>query len=163
MKRKITDINANQIIRSGDPAWYFLGELLLSEILAYPRSYELTDGLWVQTVCELRMPLDCVENIKRTLAGFARSAWVQAKQGKLDTPGRIYLFCHQKILNDVNSAQPPNYTETAGEHIKMGHLSTVKMNGAWGYFVIEKGGKLLTGSSMPCWNSIDLYLYKEGE
>ncbi len=160
----MADINANQRIRSEDPAWYFLGELLLSEILAYPRRDELTNGLWVQTVRELRMPLECVENIKRNLTGFARDAWGQLKQGQLDTPGRIRLFCQQKILNDANSAKPPNYTETAGEQFKkMSHLSPAKMNGGWGYFVIEKGGKLLTGSSASSWYSIDLYLYREGE
>ncbi len=159
----MADTDANPRTRSDDPAWYFLGELSLSEILAYPRRDELTDGLWVQTVRELSMPLECVENIKRTLTGFARNDWVHAKQGKLDMPGRIRLFCQQKILNDANSAKPPMYTETAGEHIKMSHLSSAKLNGGWGFFVIEKGGKLLTGSSAPSWYSIDLYLYREGE
>ncbi len=159
----MADVDANQEIRSDDPAWHFLAELSLSEILADPGWDELTDGLLFQTERKLGMPPECIENIKKTLSGCAKEAWVQFKQGRLEGPGRIRLFCQQKILNDTNLAMPPKHTETAGEHIKMSHHSTAKMNGGWGFFVIEKGGKLLTGSFAPSWISVDLYLYKEGE
>ncbi len=159
-KRKMTDINANQKIRSDGPAWYFLGELLISEILAFHRRDELTDGLWVQTVCELSMPLECVDNIKKTLTGFASDAWVKFEQEKLDVPGRVRLFCQKKIIDNANSTEiTPYHAEHPIDLIKGVHPSVAKIKGGWGYFVIEKGGDVLTDSS----NSVDLYLYKEGE
>ena len=38
-----------------------------------------------------------------------------------------------------------------------------EITGAWGYFLIERGGGFSPGSSTGTYNLIDLYLYKEGE
>ncbi len=165
MKRKITDINANPKLRSDDPAWYFMGELLLSEILAYPRRDELTNGLWVQTVRELRMPLECVENIKRTLTGFARGAWMHAKQGKLDTPGRIRLFFTRKLIEDLSSGKTPktSFSECTIESGQMIPYSGTQMFGGWGYFLIERSANFSPGSSGEPHHFVDLYFYTEGK
>ncbi len=161
----MADIDTDQRIRSDDPAWYFLADLSLSEILADHRRDELTNGLWVQTVRELGVPLECEENIKRTLTGFARDAWGHFKQGKLEVPGRMRLFCQQKIIDDANSTDTTRFihTEQAAENEQMIHHSGAKMNGGWGYFLIERGVNESTGSPVRPWISVDLYLYKEGE
>ncbi len=161
----MANIDTDQRIRSGDPAWYFLVDLSLSEILADHRSDERTDGLWVQTVRDLGVPLECVDNIKRTLTGFARDAWGHFKQGRLEAPGRMRLFCQQKIIDDANSTETTRFihTEQAPENEQMIHHSSSKMNGGWGYFLIERGVNVSAGSPGGSWISVDLYLYKEGE
>lgn len=134
---------------------------MLSEILAYQKRDELKDGLWVQTVCELSIPLECVENIKRTLTVFASDVCVKFEQERLDMPGRVRLFCQKKIIDNANSTEITRlyHAEHPIDLIKSIHHSAAKIKGGWGYFVIEKGGDVLTDS----WNSVDLYLYKEGE
>ncbi len=160
----MTDTDTNPRIGYDDPAWYFLAELSPGEISADHRD-ELMHGLWVQTLRELGMPFECVENIHRTLAGLARDAGGYFKQESMEVPGTIRLFCQKKMIDDANSTKirRPCATGLAGEQIKMIEHSTAKMNGGWGYFVIERGGNGLAGSPAHSWKAVDLYLYKEGE
>jgi len=163
---KDANINANQNFGSDDSIWYFLAEFSLSEfLLDRDRSDELTVGVLRQVVQELGILPECVENIEMTLAGFATEALVRFQQGGLELPGRVRLFCQKKIIDDVNSgsaAARPNHTEQVMEHAQMILDSSTKMNGGWGYFLIKRGSNVSTGSPTRSWNSVDLYLYKEG-
>ncbi len=122
--------------RSDDPLWYYLAEFSLSEFLSdHDRRDELAAGLLFQAVRELSMPPECVENIEMTLAEFAREALEHFKQGGLEISGRICVFCQKKVIT----------------------------NGGWGYFLIERGSSSSPGSTRLSRNSVDLYLYEEGE
>ncbi len=121
--------------RFDDPLWHFLAEFPLSEFLSdHERSGVLAAGALYRTVRELGMPPECAANIEMTLAGFAVEAQEHFKQERLEIPGRIRVFCQNKLIT----------------------------NGGWGYFLIERSSAS-AGSAGPSWNSVDLYLYEEGE
>ena len=158
--------NANHDLRSDDPVWYFLSEFSLSEFMSdYDRRNELTAGFLTQTVRGLGISPECVENIEMKLTGFTKDALAHFKQGRLESPGRIRVFCQKKAIDDANSTKTsgPYNTEQAMEHAQIIHHSGTKMNGGWGYFLIERGGNVSAGSCVSSWNSVDVYLYKEGE
>lgn len=163
---KNQNINANQQLRSDDPVWYFLAEFSLSEFMSdRDRTGDLTARLLFQTVRELGIPPDCVENIEMTLTGFAKEALMHFRQGRIELPERIRLFCQKKMIANANSAKTsmPYDAEPGMEHAPAIPYPGAKTNGGWGYFLIERGGNLSAGSSVRSWNPIDLYLYKEGE
>jgi hypothetical protein len=115
---------------------------------------------------ELDMPLECVENIAKLVTQFVKDSPVQHKHKGLEFRARIRIFCQQKIINDADAARAtlrPYHTEQAMEHSPLLLDIGTKMNGGWGYFLIERGGgNSSTGLSVGSWNSVDLYLYKEG-
>lgn len=158
--------NANQNFRSGNPVWYLLAEFALSEILfEHGQGYGPKDRCLFQVVKELGMSLECVENIEITLAGFAKEALAHFKQGNVELPGRIRVYCQNKIIEYVNSARADSrscHAEQSVEHLQLIYQSTAKMGG-WGYFLIERAGNVPVDSLDGSWKTIDLYLYKEGE
>ena len=99
---------------------------------------KITAGLLSQTVQELSMPIECVENIEMTLRSLAREALAHFEQGRVELPWRIRIFCKKKMID--------------GE-----------MKGGWGYFVIERSRDSSTSDCTEPHHFIDLYLYKEGE
>jgi hypothetical protein len=118
-----------------------------------------------QEVKELGLPPECVENIEITLAGFAKEALAHFKQGKVELPGRIRVYCQNKIIDDANSARAnsrPYHAEQSVEHLQMIYQSSA-IKGGWGYFLIERGGNVPVDSLEGSRNTIDLYLYKEGK
>jgi len=158
--------NAKQNFRSDDPVWVLLAELSLRDFLSdYDRRDGPTAGLLIQTARELGMLPECTENIAGTQAGFAKEAVVHDKQGRLEFHGRIRIFCQNKIIDDANSEKTsrPYHTEQGKKQKQIFPDSGANTVGGWGYFSIERGGNVPTGSSLSSGNSIDLYLYKEGE
>jgi hypothetical protein len=129
---------ANQHGRSNDPVWQFLAEYSLSEFLSdHDKESELSAGLLFQTMRESSIPIERIENIEVTFRRFAREALMHFKQGRMELPGRIRIFCNKKMIDE-------------------------EMKGGWGFFVIERS----RDSSTSDWSDphlIDLYLYKEGE
>ena len=107
---------------------------------------------------------ECTENIARTLAGFAKEALVRTKQGRLEFPGYIRIFCQKKIIDDANSEKTsrPYHTEQGKKQKQIFPDSGANTVGGWGYFMIERGEDLPPYSSAIPHNYIDLYLYKEG-
>lgn len=87
---------------------------------------------------DLNIPPEYVGNIEMMLTGFAKEALEHFKGGRLELPGRIRIFCQKKTIDE-------------------------KIRGGWGYFLIERGDDVSTGPSVRSWNSVELYLYKEGE
>ncbi len=126
--------HTNPIPGSEDPAWYFLVEWSLSELLSYfGKEAGIAPGWSFQTMCESGVPPEWVENIEIPLTAFAKEALAHFKQGRLELPGYIRIFCQKKI------------------------------GGGWGYFLVERSADSSTGSSEGPPHFIDLYLYKEGE
>lgn len=161
---RISNANPNSI--SDDPVWYFLEEFSLSEFMPdQDIRDELTTGLLFQTVQFLGMPPECVENIEKALTGFVEDALLHFTHGKLQMSGCIRVFCQEKMLDLVNSTKSsrPNNTGQAIEPAPIICHSNQKINGGWGYFLIERRENLSASSSASSGDSIDLYLYKEGE
>ncbi len=159
------NIVAHQKRRSEDPLWYFLAEFSLSGFMSrQDRRDDLTAELLFEAVRELDIPPECVEDIEMTLAAFAQEALVPFKQGRMESPERIRIFCQRKWMSDANSAKTsmPHHAQRVMEGASAITYPGTKMNGGWGYFLIERGVDLSGGSSACSWNSIDLYLYKEG-
>ncbi len=159
-------ITANHKLGSEDPIWCFLAEFSLGEFMSdHDRRDDLTAKLLFQTVRELGISPDCVENIEMTLTGFAKEALVHFKPGAVEVPERIRVFCQKKMIASANLAKTsvPYYAEPGMKHAPAITYPGSKINGGWGYFLIERGGNLSAGSCVRSWNSIDLYLYKEGE
>jgi hypothetical protein len=131
--------NPDQESRSKDLAWYLLGEYSLSKFLSdSEKEDKLKAGFLSQTVRELSIPPEYVENIEMMLTGFTKEAFEHFKQGGVKLPGRIRIFCKQKMIEK-------------------------EMKGGWGYFVIERSRDSSTNDCTEPFHFIDLYFYGEGE
>jgi len=158
--------NAEQNFRSADPVWVLLAELSLGDFLFdHDRRDEPTAGYLFQTARELGMSPECMENIAGTVTEFAKEALGRYKEEGPEFPGHIRIFCQKKIIDDANSEKTsrPYHTEQGKKQKQIFPDSGANTVGGWGYFSIERGGNVPTGSSLSSGNSIDLYLYKEGE
>ena len=158
--------NAQPNSKSDDPLWVFLAELPLRDFLSdHDRREGPTAGRLFQTVPELGLSPEYTEHIARSLAGFAGDALARAKQGRLEIPGRIRIFCQKKMIGDANSAKAsrPYHADRAQEHLQVLPYPGASVVGGWGFFMIERGEELPPHSSAIPHNYIDLYLYKEGE
>jgi len=143
--------------------WCFLAEYSLSKFLDEPGTGDWTaSGLLSQTVQELGIPVECINHIGMTLRSFAREALAHYQQERTDLPGRIRIFCQKKLVDNVYSAKTSRtyHTEHAMEHAQLIIDSGKKMNGGWGYFIIERSGGE-AGSSERSSLLVDLYLYQE--
>lgn len=158
--------NAKQNFRSDDPVWVLLAELSLRDFLSDDHGKDgLTAGVPFQMMRELGMPPECMDNMAKTLTGFAKEAQARTKQGMLEIPRRIRVFCQKKMIDDANSAKTSRayHTEQGKEHAKLFPDSAANTIGGCGYFIIERGEDLPPDASAIPNNDIDLYLYKEGD
>jgi len=122
-----------------DLLWSLLGEYSLREFLLDTERVDKIDvGKLSEMVRELAIPVECVDNIEKTLRNFTREALVHFKQGRSELHGRIRIFCQKKMIDE-------------------------KIKGGWGYFVIERSRDSVTSEGMDSHNFIDLYFYEEGE
>lgn len=154
---------AKQNSRAEDPVWHLLAEFSLQDfLLDHDRRAETAAGSLFQLLQELGISPEFVENIARTLAGFAKEAFERDKQERQESPGRIQIFCQKKILDDVNpmktSATDRNIQ--GKKHTQSFPDSEMNMIGGWGYFMIERGEDLPSSSAIPH-TCVDLYIYKE--
>ena len=158
--------NATQNFRSDDAGWVLLADLSLEDVLSdRDRREEPAAGYLFQTLRELGMPLECVENIAILLTEFAKESPVRYKQDGLEFPGRIRIFCQKKIIDDADAARAtsrPYHTEQAMERSPMILDFGTKMNGGWGCFLIQRGANVSDDTSLSSHHLIDLYLYREG-
>jgi len=157
--------NGDPNIRSNRPEWNLLAEYVLSEIKSNNDDEdELTEGWLVQPFGELGLPPESAQSIQMALTGSVKETLAHLKQGGLEGPGRLRVFCQKKLSDDANSvkASRPVYSEQTMEHAPIKYHSSTVMNGGWGYFVIERSGDGAgpLGRARPV---VDLYLYKEGE
>jgi len=79
--------------------------------------------------------------------------------------GRIRVFCQQKMMDNINSAQSskPYNAEQTIEFEPIIPYFRMKMHRGWGYFLIERSEDSSTGVCAEPQRFIDLYLYNEGE
>ena len=155
--------NANQSFSSCDPVWVLLAELSICDFLPDQERREGPEtGFLFPSLRELGMSPECMENIGRTLAGFAKIARTRYKQGRLEFPGRMRIFCQQNRIEDASFAKlsRASQAEPGEEQKQMFPESGV---GGWGYFTIARVEVLPPHSSAIPHSCIDLYLYKEGE
>ncbi len=128
--------------------------------------YSYVDGLLFQTVRDLGMLPEGVENIDRTLIGVTKEALLYFKQGKTQLPEQIRIFCQKKIIDDANSTRAtsrPHGIEQGIKHAQMVLEPGTKLIKGWGYFLIERGADFQPDASVNPHNYVDLYLYREGE
>ena len=132
-------LNANQSMIPNNPEWYLLAECSLSEFLSdHNAGDKHRAGLLFKKLRDLSVSPEYVENIEVMLTEFANEALEHFKQRRLELPGTIRIFCQKTMIDE-------------------------EMKGGWGCFLIERGNNISTGSSVSPRNSVDLYLYKEGE
>jgi hypothetical protein len=149
-----------------DPLWVLLAELSLGDFLS---DADLRDnptaGYLFQTLQELGMSAECMENIARTLAGFAKEASMRIQREWLEFPGRIRIFCQKKLIDDAIIVKPrrPYHTEQGKKPKRILPDYGANTIGGWGHFIIERGEDLPPYSAGRPHNCIDLYLYTEGE
>ncbi len=145
-----------------DPVWYLLADFPLGKFSpGHDRNDETMIGTLVHALQELGMPPESMKTIALTLSGFVKEA-----QGHFQpVRGWVRIYADHKLRNEDRStktAQP--YTAArAIEQIQKISQSSQNLNGGWGFFLIETGEKIPADSSQASWNSVDLYLYKEGE
>lgn len=131
--------NTTQESRPTDPIWHLLGEYSLRESLPdFENNDKGAAGILSEMVRESAIPIEGVENIEMTLRNLAREALVHFKQGSLELPGRIRIFCQKKMIEE-------------------------KMRGGWGYFVIERSRDYSTEAWAEYHHFIDIYFYEEGK
>jgi hypothetical protein len=158
--------NANPKSRHKDQGWIFLVEHSIDEfMLASHRVDEPAAGYLFQTMSDMGIPLECLKKMVRTLIEFVNQIMVQSTQRKREFPVVIRLFCQKRMIDEacVAKTSRPYDTEQALEHAPFIHHPGTKMNGGWGYFLIERGNHVPTGGSGSSQKTVDLYLYKEGE
>jgi hypothetical protein len=158
--------NASQNFCSDDPVWILLAELSFIEFLSdQDQSGGLVARSIFQTLQELGMPLEDMENIASTMAGFAKESSVHTKQGKEEFPGLIRILCQKKMIDDEGSAktsQPYHIEQVKKQKQNFSGIGTNR-TGGWGYFIIERCEDLRSDSSAISKSYIDLYLYQEGD
>ncbi len=163
----MTNLTSTQNSRSyDDPAWCLLTECPISKFFSnHEQSNKRTEGCLFQTAQELGIPPERLEKIELSLHEFAKEALAQFKQEGGELPEQIRVFCQNKLPSDENSVENSILfqAESDMERAPMVRYATTLPNGAWGYFLIERRGNLTAGSSAISENSIDLYLYLEGE
>ena len=159
-------LNTSQDLSTNDSAWFFLAEYSLSKFLfRQNKKDERASVSLFQAVQELGIPPECAANIEIMLKRYAEEASVHFEHGKEESAGLIRIFCQKKRVADPDALKTsmPYLAEPGMERAPAVPYSNPKMNGGWGYFLIERGGNPSNGSSVSSRNSIDLYLYREGE
>lgn len=156
--------NGDQDSSSNNQAWYLIAEYPFRGFLSdHDKQGEGTSGLLLQTMRELGIPLAYLEKINVALNGFAEEASLHFQQGSLELPGRIRVFCQQRMLGEANSAKTrPVYAEQTAKHAPIKYHSSTIIKGGWGYFIIERYSDDAGSPEITC-PFVDLYLYKEGE
>jgi hypothetical protein len=123
----------------------------------------LATGLLLQAVRCLAMPPACVEQIEQTLVEFVKEDWERRKPAKQGLPGQMRVFCQRKIIDVENAGRTALQPHLTGQATEQAPMFGKKLNGGWGFFLIERGGSLSPGFAARLGHSVDVYLYKEGE
>jgi hypothetical protein len=148
---------------SEDSAWVLLAELSLNDFFSdQERGEQPVAGSLFQSLQELGMSPESLENTAGMLAEFVKEALACTRQGKLESSGRIRILCQKKIIDDASIAKTSRSPEPGKKQKQSFPDSRANMIGGWGYFMIERGEDLPPDSSAIPHNYIDLYLYREG-
>ena len=156
----------NQKSQNNVSEWYLIDEYVFrGRIIDEEMRGDLTGRSLIQTIRDLGMPFECINNIKRTLSDFTKATRAQPTPEKPAFLVHIRLFCQRRSTDGEIPAQGSEVSKNEQaigptQALYPSHLIT---NGGWGYFLIERGEDSATGSSFFPHNCIDLYLYKEGQ
>jgi hypothetical protein len=97
--------NMNKKYPSDDPAWYFLAEYSFSDLMPdQDEKDEFTTGLLFQTMQEMGISIEFIDRFELTLRSFAMEALSNFKQGRLELPERVRIFCQKKWIDDARVA-----------------------------------------------------------
>jgi hypothetical protein len=157
----------NQVnFQSNDSPWYFLTEYSFSNIIPNQDEEGVhTGGQLSQIGSEFGIPAEFIEKIEMTLRSYSREALANVKQGRLELPPLVRIFCQKKMTNDERFALSSKISksEYRPDQELINHRSGTDFKGGWGFFLIQRRGYYPTSSSSNDCNSIELYLYNEGE
>jgi len=127
--------------RNDDPIWFPFGEDLLSEaVLDEDLETMLVSRPIFQTMQELGLPPERLKRIRRTVTETARHYLHRMPGGHM----RIRLFYQPKMV----TGQPH---------------SEKRVEGGWGYFIIQRGKENPSAVYSESYPIIELYIYREGK
>ena len=127
-----------------DSPWNFFGEFLLDGVNSDEfMATELQAGSLFQALREWGIPLECIERIRRTMAKTVKGKQRSLTHSSPDLTVRVSLFSNCKTESTPRSG--------------------ALLNGAWGYYLIERGREFLNSPLRGSPRVVELYLYKEGE
>jgi len=159
---KMQTSNTKRNFNCDDMEWVLLAEFSFTDFLLDQRDEPVVRSMF-QTLRGSGMSAEDTENIARMVAGFAREALASTRQGRLEFPEWIRIFCQKKVIDDVKAAKSLRLSGQDKQQKQMDPNSAASGIGGWGYFMIERGEDLPPYSSAIPHNYIGLYLYKEGE
>ena len=126
------------------PAWYFIGEFSIDEVnFDELMPLELEAGLLYKALRDCGIPEARIARITRTIAEAIKGVKGLLNDNLSDLPVDIRLFSNKKIT------EFKRYPED-------------QMDGAWGYYLIEKGGNFMDTPFRGSRRIMELYLFKEG-
>jgi len=158
----VTNDNHNSNLT--DTEWYFLGEYPLKVLGVDGEIQDRSeDGILIETIRDLGIGAELIDNIERKLIGFAGGAMAQLDQECFERPATIRLFCQKKMVEDRKSMKSlsqlkEKLTIKYSHNI---HQSDPAFNGGWGYFLVKRGGGPNPAYSVNTNIRIDLFIYKE--
>jgi len=156
----------NQNSNLNDPEWCFLGEYALKGLVVDGDIRDRSeDGMLIETIRDLGIGVELIDNIERKLIEFISGAMAQLNQLRFETPITIRLFCQKKMVEDentMNSFSQIKEKQTL-KFSRKTHQPFAAVNGGWGYFLVERSGGFVPNSTVSTFNLVDLYIYKEGE
>lgn len=125
-------------------AWYLLAEYMLNGTLTENIGGEFTAGPLFQTLLELGLPIEYLNNILDRITEAARGVLGEPNREYRNFTLHINLYCHRKLRD----CRP---------HVGM------QLNSGWGYYLIERESELPNAGPDKCHHDVELYLYKEGD
>ena len=143
-----------------DSVWNFLMAYPLSELITDTNMRDMPKTcLLIQTLLELGVKTELLNKIVRKLIKIAEDALDQSDQRKMATLPHLRIYCQNVTILSQNSTQPPTQ-EKSRVTIKSpqrNHFSGSRINGGWGFFLVNKAAYHLPGSSINSSSWIDVY------
>lgn len=156
-------VETNRKPRSADPEWHLLFEFSIQDLLTdIDRKSETATISLFQLLNYLGVSPEFVENLPKTIAGFAKKSYMHDEQERRKTPEQIRIFYQKKLLNEVIPMDLPKDNRNKQAKEQAQNFSDIKADslGGWGYFIIERSEND-PSSSANCHTYVDLFIYKE--
>lgn len=158
-------INHNSKSSDDNHIWLLLSEFSLSEFpLDEDIAVELSLGWIFQTMREFGLPWELTNQIEMPLSWTLRKA-INCFNRCTNRSIGIRLFCQPRMMVEIRQAKTSQspLTQQIMEPSENLRSPGDKMNGGWGYFLVESGGDITRTSYMDHNQVVEVYLYQEGE